>query len=109
MASGTRGQPLMDSIEAQIEKLETEKTHNMKTRQLCQMLYQCLPPALQSDQGTLDEWRLADVTAASHALRRAQHHWRSDPAGAASWLHVAMRIFETCDMADYPFPHPELP
>ncbi len=87
----------MDSIEA---KLNAEEADGLTTRQLCCLLYRCLPA--DTSQSWLDEWRLSDVTAAAHALSRARHYWRSDQAMAARWLHVAIMIFENTDVSDYP-------
>ncbi|MHB8257810.1 MAG: hypothetical protein ACYDHY_17265 [Acidiferrobacterales bacterium] len=91
----------MDRIES---RLDAEKSHGLTTRQLCCLLYRCLPVDLQTGQDWLDEWRLADATAAEFALRRARRYWRTDSDLAARWLHVAMLIFENCDVSDYPPP-----
>lgn len=88
----------MDSIESRLDAAEIP---DLTTRQLCCLLYRCLPPDL-SGQDWLDEWRLADVAAADLALRRARRFWRTDQALAARWLHVAMMVFENCDVSDYP-------
>ncbi|MHB8409374.1 MAG: hypothetical protein ACYDHY_14970 [Acidiferrobacterales bacterium] len=95
----------MDSIEAKIEKIETEITDDLLPHQLCRLLYGCLPPDTRSDKSQMDSWswKLADVAAANLALGRARRFWRSDPVLAERWLQVAMMIYESADTANFFF------